>query len=130
MGCMFRFLVTSEEADGSYTTMEATVPAQEGAYAHVHEEAEEQFYVLEGELIFEVDGVELSVGPGDFLHVPRGVVHAFRNGDRQARLLVTFGPGTGIEQTFIGLGTPMSEEAAYGSARVHPPPGASRHRVD
>lgn len=130
MGCMFRFLITSEDAGGSYTTMEATVPPEEGANPHFHADEEEQFYVLDGELTFEVDGRTIEVGTGDFLHVPRGVVHSFRNGDRQAKLLATFVPGTGIEWAFLGMGTLMTAEAAYGSDRVQPPPGASRHRVD
>ena len=56
-GCMFRFLVSSEEAGGSYTTMEITVPPGEGANPHFHPNEEEQFYVLCGELTYEVDKV-------------------------------------------------------------------------
>jgi uncharacterized RmlC-like cupin family protein len=39
-------------------------------------------------------------GPGDFVYVPRGVVHCFRNeGMETARLIVTFSPA-GIEHFF------------------------------
>jgi quercetin dioxygenase-like cupin family protein len=130
MGCMMRFVVRSEETGGSYTTFEATVPPDEGANPHLHADKEEQFYVIEGELTFEVDGQTIEVGTGDVIHVPRGVVHSFRNGGRQAKLLSTFVPGTGIDQEFIEMGTLMTPEAAYGSERVQPPPGATRHRVD
>ena len=130
MGCMFRFLVRSDDTGGSYMTFEATVPPDEGANPHVHADDDEQFFVLDGELTFEVDGKTIEVGPGDILHVPRGVVHSFRNGGRQAKLLATFVPGTGIDRRFIEMGTPLSDEAAYGSDRPQPPPAATRHRVD
>lgn len=43
VGCMFRFLVSSVDASGSYTTMEITVPPGEGANPHSHSADEEQF---------------------------------------------------------------------------------------
>ena len=129
-GCMFRFLVSSVDAGGSYTTMEITVPPGEGANPHSHSAEEEQFYVLEGDLTFEVGGVEFSVGPGDFVHIPRGTVHSFKAAERHARVLATFAPGTGIEQVFIDAGELLSSEDAYSSARPTAPTGAPRHRAD
>lgn len=46
VGCMFRFLVSSDEANGSYTTMGIIVPPGEGANLHSHLHEEEQFSVL------------------------------------------------------------------------------------
>lgn len=106
-GCTFRFLATSEETAGGYTTMEITVPPGEGADPHSHADEDEHFYVLEGELTFELDGEAVAVAPGDFLHVPRGVVHAFANGPRQARLLATFVPGTGIDRLIVDAGVSL-----------------------
>ena len=84
VGCMFRFLVSSEQAGGSYTTMEITVPPGEGANPHSHPDEEEQFYVIEGELSYEIAGETVAVAAGDFVHIPRGVLHGFRNGDPRA----------------------------------------------
>jgi ureidoacrylate peracid hydrolase len=56
-------LVSSVDAGGSYTTMEITVPPGEGANPHSHSAEEEQFYVLEGDLNFEVGGDELDLKP-------------------------------------------------------------------
>jgi quercetin dioxygenase-like cupin family protein len=117
VGCMFRFLVSSVDAGGSYTTMEITVPPGEGANPHSHSAEAEQFYVLDGDLNFEVGGEELSVGAGDFLHIPRGTVRSFKAAEHHARLLATFVPGTGIEQVFIDAGELLSSEDAYSSAR-------------
>ena len=34
---------------------------------------------LEGTVTFQADGRMLQASPGDFLHIPRGTVHSFRN---------------------------------------------------
>ena len=56
-------------------------------------------------------------GPGDFLYVPEGGLHAFRNGSGQpASMLILFVPGAPREGYFEGLiemftsGRPVSPE--------------------
>ncbi len=120
---MFRVLVTSEDAGGSYTTMEATVPPEEGANPHFHADEEERFYVLDGELTFEVDGQTIEVGTGDLLHVPRGVVHSFRNGDREAKLLATLRPRHRDRAGFYRHGNTHDRR---GGVRIRPRPAATR----
>jgi uncharacterized cupin superfamily protein len=56
---------------------------------HWHEDLDEVFYVLDGEIEFLLDGHWQRVGAGSTVFVPAGSVHAFRNpGDRPARQLV------------------------------------------
>ena len=43
---------------------------------HSHDAFGETKYGLSGEVMFIVDGVRHSLGPGDVMYVPRGVVHA------------------------------------------------------
>lgn len=43
---------------------------------HSHEDADEFFYVHDGELTIEIrDGENVTLGPGEFTIVPRGVEH-------------------------------------------------------
>jgi quercetin dioxygenase-like cupin family protein len=90
-----RFLVESEDSNGSVTVFEAGVPA--GARvpaAHSHDAYEETIVGVEGVLTWTVDGVAREVGPGEVLLVPRGVVHHFVNsGDTDARALAIVTPG-------------------------------------
>jgi quercetin dioxygenase-like cupin family protein len=99
-GDHYRFLVTGEESGGAYFSMEALVPPGGGPPPHVHTREDETFYVLEGELEFLL-GEELVVaGPGDFVNVPRGTVHRFRNvGTETSRMVLTFTPA-GIDRWF------------------------------
>jgi quercetin dioxygenase-like cupin family protein len=57
---------------------------------HIHEQHTDAFYVLDGELTFEVgaDSRTVTVGAGGFVAAPPGVAHGFRTtGDRPARWL-------------------------------------------
>ena len=56
---------------------------------HWHEDLDEVFYVLEGEIEFLLDGQWRRVAAGGTVFVPAGSVHAFRNAsERPARQLV------------------------------------------
>ena len=75
-----------------------------GPVAHAHGSEDEAFYLLSGEFEF-LNGDETFVaGPGDFIFIPRGNRHRFKNvGEHPARMLVLFTPG-GHEGTFIEIG--------------------------
>jgi quercetin dioxygenase-like cupin family protein len=99
-GDLYTFLVTGEETGGAYFVMEALVSPGGGPPPHIHRREDETFYVLEGTCTFRLDEERIIAGPGDFINVPRGMVHCFRNeGTEAARLIVTFTPG-GMENFF------------------------------
>ena len=72
---------------------------------HVHKHTE-AFYVLEGELTFQV-GVELetvTIGAGGFVAVPPGVAHSYCTaGGQQARWLVIHAPDGGFAAFLRGV---------------------------
>lgn len=99
-GDRYAFLVTGKETGGAYFAMEAFVPPGGGPGPHVHTREDESFYVLEGYVEFLLGEETVVAGPGDFVHVPRGLVHRFRNaGTETAKLVLTFTPA-GIEGFF------------------------------
>jgi quercetin dioxygenase-like cupin family protein len=50
---------------------------------------DEAFYVLEGQLVFQLRDELVTAGPGDLAFAPRGVQHTFANlGDLPARQLI------------------------------------------
>jgi quercetin dioxygenase-like cupin family protein len=84
---------SGEETHGAYSVTESTRPVGLGAPSHDHAEHEEAFYVLEGNLRFDVSGSEVSASAGSFVLVPRGVTHSFSIvGDSPARYLCIFSP--------------------------------------
>ena len=100
-GDHYTFLVTGEESGGAYFAMEALVPTGGGPPPHIHTREDETFYVLEGEVEFRLGDETITAGPGDFVNVPRGTVHCFKNtGAATAKLVLTFTPA-GIEHWFL-----------------------------
>lgn len=104
----FRLLISGEQSGGSYSLMEIVSPRGSGPGLHVHDGAEEHFVLLKGEVDFEVGGERFTAGPGDVLHVPRGVAHAFTVRSAQATTLATYTPA-GEEEAFMALGVLVTE---------------------
>ena len=64
---------------------------------HLHEDYEEVFHVLEGEIEYRIGGDWTSAPAGSTVCVPRGVVHAFRNvSPVPARHLVVHAPAAAL----------------------------------
>jgi mannose-6-phosphate isomerase-like protein (cupin superfamily) len=79
-------------------------PEPSGPGPHFHRTIAESFYVLTGTVrIF--DGRDwIESHPGDFVHVPPGGVHGFRNeSGAPASMLLHFAPGAPREDYFEGL---------------------------
>lgn len=81
-----------ERTAGAFTLLEATEPPDFGPPLHIHRDAAEVFYVLEGEYhIFLPDG-EHRCPAGSFIYVPAGIEHGFRVGGRPSRKLNLYSP--------------------------------------
>ncbi len=96
-------------------------PEPSGPGPHFHRTISESFFVLVGSIkIF--DGERwIDTRAGDFIHVPEGGIHAFRNesGER-ASMLIHFAPGAPREGYFEGIvetGRMTAEERAAFYAR-------------
>jgi quercetin dioxygenase-like cupin family protein len=99
-GDRYTFLVTGEESGGAYFAMEPLVPPGGGPPPLTHTREDETFYLIDGQIEILLGDRKIMAGPGDFMNVPRGSVHCFRNvGAKTARLLVTFTPA-GIDKFF------------------------------
>jgi quercetin dioxygenase-like cupin family protein len=109
-GGKVEYLASSNSADGDYGLYRWTFgEGQSGPGPHFHRTMSESFYVLRGAIEF-YDGTGWVEGrPGDFLHVPPGGLHGFRNVlGAPAQMLLHFAPGGPREGYFEGL-APMKE---------------------
>jgi quercetin dioxygenase-like cupin family protein len=79
---------------------------QSVAGPHVHNHHTDAFYVLEGQLTFEIgrERDTVTVPRGGFVTVPPGVAHAFRiDGNRPARWLTIHAPDGGFARFMRGI---------------------------
>jgi mannose-6-phosphate isomerase-like protein (cupin superfamily) len=58
---------------------EARLPVHAATTPHSHSQAEEIYYILEGQGSMEVGSEICSVGPGDAIAIPPGARHQIRN---------------------------------------------------
>ncbi len=80
--------------DGDLSLMERTLlPGGRRPPAHRHTNCSEAYFVLDGTVEVEVEGTCHTLGPEDFVLVPRGKAHTFGNPAADpARLLVLHAP--------------------------------------
>lgn len=122
-----------EDCESSMAVFHLVAPPMSGPPLHVHAREDEFFYVLDGELVFEIDGARHTVGAGGSVGLMRGVPHRYQNfTDRDATLLIVTTPG-GFCDYFKALsaltpvgGMPTMEQlqsldAAYGLTMLGPP---------
>lgn len=117
VGDVYRFLATGEDTNGRYALWEAVVPPGGGPPPHVHSREEEGFYVLDGEITFQVGDERIVARAGMFANMPVGAPHSFKNeSERPARMLISVAPA-GLEQMFFEVGQPVPAGAQFA-----PPP--------
>ena len=103
-GGLVTFKVTSEQSGGALCLIEHAASRGKTTPFHLHPDHDETIYVLEGELLFHIDGVEQKAGPGTVVFVPRGVPHAMLVTSEQARSVVAITPGGVMEAFFRQAG--------------------------
>ncbi|HEU0244060.1 MAG TPA: cupin domain-containing protein, partial [Candidatus Limnocylindrales bacterium] len=77
---------------GAFTLLEAAEPAGFGPPMHIHHDAAEAFYILEGEYRVFVEDREFACPAGSFIYIPAGLEHGFRVGAVASRKLNLYAP--------------------------------------
>ncbi len=99
------YLATGESTGGKFGLYRWDFgPAVSGPDPHFHRTIAESFYVLDGVVSIH-DGLEWRDRvPGDFVYVPEGGVHGFKNNSgAPASMLLLFAPGAPREAYFETL---------------------------
>ena len=77
----------------AFTLLQATEPPGFGPPMHIHHNAAEAFYVLEGEYIMFIEDRQYRCPEGSFIYIPLGMRHGFRVGGVASRKLNLYAPG-------------------------------------
>ena len=89
---------------GQFTAGVADLRPGEWLGLHSHEQAE-IYYVLQGELLLELDGAEHPLRAGSAVFIPGGATHGLRNvADTTARLFYTLAADSfdDVQYAFVG----------------------------
>ena len=94
--------------------LEMTLPVGSSPPLHVHDDLDDTWYILDGEMVVRCGDDVSVVGAGHWVSMPHGVPHTFRVvGDREARILLVHDNAT-FRDFIRDLGVPAG-------ARVVPP---------
>jgi quercetin dioxygenase-like cupin family protein len=111
-GDLYTLKVTGEASGGSYAALECEVGPGSSTPLHIHHAEDKALYVIEGEMRVRTGESEAVLGPGGFVFIPRGTVHALKNESGvKARCLIALTPA-GFERYFAAIGVEVSYEQA------------------
>ncbi|MBO3461816.1 cupin domain-containing protein [Aetokthonos hydrillicola Thurmond2011] len=101
---LYTFKAVGAQTGESYALCEVIVAPQGGTPLHRHSRENESFYVLEGDIEFQLDDRTLTATPGTFLYSPQGQLHQFTNTtSTPAKMLVWVTPA-GFEKFIAEVG--------------------------
>lgn len=116
-GGTVHYLATRASTNGQFGLYRWTMSAaKSGPEPHFHRTISESFYVLSGTIRLYDGRAWIDGRPGDFLFVPEGGIHGFRNESGEpASMLILFAPGADREDYFetlarVGRGALMTDE--------------------
>ena len=116
-GGAFHYIARGASTGGEFGLYRVDMePGPGGAAMHFHRSFSESFFVLSGTVQFSNGEKWFDGSAGDFVYIPVGGLHAFRNESGQpASMLLLFVPGADREGYFEGLadlGKMSAEERA------------------
>lgn len=96
--CGWRHLLISRQDKDAGVAAWAHAVDIDGAREHYHKVGTELYYVLDGEGVVRLDGVDHAVKTGSMVHIPPGVVHGARG---RMRVLVVGIPDISDEDLYF-----------------------------
>lgn len=105
------FLLSGEQTGGRYSLTEfaAAPPPALAAPIHIHHDADEAVYILEGDFQFTVNDQTIPASAGSYILVPKGTPHTVANiGPSIGRMLVILTP-PGFEKFWEERARQMAE---------------------
>ena len=109
-GGVLTMKATAAETGGAFLLFEDLMSQGKTTPLHVHTNEDETLYVLEGEILVNIDGKNHPVGPRGVAIAPRGVPHAFLVTSPTARVLTLQTPGS-AEAFYRGASEPARADA-------------------
>jgi mannose-6-phosphate isomerase-like protein (cupin superfamily) len=109
LGDLWIVHLSAEQTEGRFSLLETLWAPTFAARLHVHRDADELYYVLDGEVTVYLPGRTVRRGPGGWIYCPRAVPHTHQvTSSTPARLLYVGSPA-GFEDFVAAAGDPAGE---------------------
>lgn len=101
--------LTGEDTGGSMVLNVMRVPPGAVTPPHIHHNEHQTDHVVEGEMIFTVDGERIVADAGTVVHGPKGVPHSFRNESDRAALVYDWLHPAGFDDFMREAAEPLDD---------------------
>lgn len=105
-GGYFKTLIAPDQTSNAFALLEITLPKGAEPPPHIHNNEDESFYVVDGQLSLNVDGSTTILNPGEALFAPRNVPHSFSILTEKATIINLITPGS-LWNYFMEFSTPI-----------------------
>ena len=92
-------MTTQANSNGEFIFVVSEGPKGEAIPEHYHEKHTEIFFCIEGQVTLWANGEELTLHPGDILHVPAHTVHSYRMESHYTKMIGIL--ATGLFEAFF-----------------------------
>jgi mannose-6-phosphate isomerase-like protein (cupin superfamily) len=104
VGLTITMKTNGESTRSAYSLFEYTVPPEtNGPPPHTHTREDESFIVLAGRCDATLGSEQYTLEAGDYLYLPRDVLHAFRNPYAEESRIISVVSPSGIEDYYQAL---------------------------
>ena len=111
-GGLHTWKLLADDTDGAFFLFEDTMVKDKTTPLHLHPEAHEMTYVVDGEIEVQADGNRSRVRTGGMSFVPKGVAHAFIVVSAEARLITIQSPGAVGQAFYRGASEPATADTS------------------
>ncbi|HJT85237.1 MAG TPA: cupin domain-containing protein, partial [Nitrososphaeraceae archaeon] len=104
LGDILSIYLSKNETNGTFSILDDKVYPGGGPPPHIQTREFEAFYILEGELDFNIDGKKVTAKTGTVINIPPNVAHNFKNNTNSVvKMLIIIAPA-GLEKMFEEFG--------------------------
>ena len=96
------FLALTEDSPRFNLSIIEIAAGRKGPDAHAHDDEDDAFYVLEGEITFLLGEDEIAGPAGTFVLVPPGVEHTFANRTSEPARILNIHAPAGFDRRLLG----------------------------
>jgi mannose-6-phosphate isomerase-like protein (cupin superfamily) len=110
------FKISPRETNGGMFIIEHANLTKGGPPLHMHLYQEEWFYVMEGEVLFQIGDERKRLRSGESVLGPRNIPHTFSSlGEKPGRMLIAFSPAGKMEEFLraTAIPNPPVQDAAF-----------------
>ncbi|MDW8569966.1 cupin domain-containing protein [Staphylococcus shinii] len=103
-------IVSGEQTNGEYSLTHIIEPPKAGPPLHIHNDDDESFYILKGDVCFYIGDEIINASAGDYVFAPKGIPHRFLAGSEEAELIVRSTPAN-FDALVKEFGIPVLRDA-------------------